>query len=308
MEKLGFVYKRLDDDCLEDVQYLFRIVFNKTQTISYIKNKYNTSYLGVKYICHIAYFKDKPVAFYGAIPQKFSSTSSSILVAHACDSFTVKEFQNKGLHYNLALLSYELMKVEGIKFVYAYHSENTYFSTKKLGWLEHKKMQRFHFGINTFPLSKGIKKLHLEKKYQKICSVYLTKFQNSKNYSNSLYTNRFLQEYDRDFIQYKNSFNKHYFIELNDCNFWIKIDSVLHIGFFRTTSNENFKKALRKLKTIAFFLGITEILFQVLIDSKEYQLLSKLQTPKESWLVGYLPFQSINLEEFEFNYADLDTF
>ncbi len=306
MEKLNFNYKRLDDDGLKDVQYLFLTVFSKKKTLSYIKNKYNTSYLGLKYICYLAYYDNKPVAFYGAIPQKFTSNSSSILVAHACDSFTLKEFQGKGLHYNLALKSYELMKSEGIKFVYAYHSENTYFSTKKLGWLEYKSMQRFHFKIMTLPLARVIKKLHLEKAYQKVCSVYLRKYQNVPNPDIS--SDRLMQEYNTDFIQYKNSFNEHYFIQLHNCNFWIKIDAVLHVGFFTSDTDENFKKAIRKLKKIAFYLGINEILFQVLIDCTENQFLSKLETAKPSWLIGYLPFEDINLDDLEFNYADLDTF
>lgn len=306
MKNLDFTYKRLDDDSLKDVQYLFLEVFDKKKSIRYIKNKYNTSYLGLKNICYLAYYDNKPVAFYGAIPQKFTSNSSSILVAHACDSFTLKEFQNKGLHYNLAVKSYELMKAEGIKLVYAYHSENTYFSTKKLCWLEHKKMQRFHFNIPTLPLAKGIKKLHLENIYQKICSIYLKKHQ--KFNDTTISSDKLKQEYNNNFIQYKNSFNDHYFIQLNNCNFWIKIEAVLHVGFFTSDSHENFKKAIRKLKKIALCLGINEILFQVLIDSKEYQLLSKVETAKPSWLVGYLPFDTINLDDLEFNYADLDTF
>ena len=308
MEGLHFTYKRLDDSCLADVQYLFLTVFNKKKTIPYIKNKYDTSYLGVKYICYIAYHDDKPVAFYGAIPQKFSSKSTSILVAHACDSFTLNNYQKKGLHYNLALKTYELMKSEGIKFVYAFHSENTYFSTKKLGWLEYKKMQRFQFTIATFPIAKLIKKLHLDKIYLHFCTSFLKKHSNT-NHDNIVFSSQKFKQYNQsDFINYKNGFNKHFMITLYGCCLWIKIDAILHVGFFTSTTDENFKKAITKLKKIAFFLGINEILFQVLIDSKEYQLLSQIETPKDSWLIGYLPFETINLDDLEFNYADLDTF
>lgn len=306
MDDLQFTYKRLDDHLFEDVQFLFLTVFNKKKSITYLKNKYNTSYLGSKFICYLAYHNNQPVAFYGAIPQQFTSNSKSILVAHACDSFTLKNFQGKGLHYNLAIKSYELMKAEGIKLVYAYHSENTYFSTKKLGWLEHKNMKRFHFYIHTIPLAKIIQKLNLERIYTKFCAVYLKKYLNSKETDSS--SNKFKQEYNKDFIKYKDGFNSHYFIQLNSCSFWIKVDAVLHVGFFTCDSDENFKKAISKLKKIAFFLGVNEILFQVLEDSKEFQFLSKLEKGKLSWLIGYLPFDTINLNDIEFNYADLDTF
>lgn len=306
MENLNFTYKRLSEGNFKDLQYLFLNVFNKKKTIHYLKNKYNTSYLGIKNICFLAYHNDKPVAFYGAIPQKFTSNSSTILVAHACDSFTLKEYQNKGLHYNLALKSYELMRTEGIKMVYAYHSENTYYSTKKLSWLEHKKMQRFHFRIATLPLAKIAKKTRLNSLYQNICGNYLRRFETLYIIPDS--SNKFKQNYDSDFLHYKNNFNQHYFIKLHDYKFWIKIDSVLHVGFFSSKSDQDFELALKKLKKISAVLGINEILFQVVIDSKEYEILSKIKTTKPSWLIGYLPFEPINMENFEFNYADLDTF
>lgn len=306
MEQLDFTYKRLDDHCIKDVQYLFLKVFNKKKSATYIKNKYNTTYLGIKNICFIAYHNSMPVAFYGAIPQKFATHSSSILVAHACDSFTLPEYQKKGLHYNLALKSYELMKSEGIQFVYAYHSENTYFSTKKLNWLEHKKMERFHLKISTIPLAKIVKKTHLHSFYKKICDLSFNRFLSPNKYL--LSTNTYKQIYNEDYIRYKNGFNTHYLIELNKCIFWIKVDAVLHVGFFSSNSEEEFKKAIKKLKKIASLLGINEILFQVLADSKEHHLLSKITEAKPSWLIGYLPFESINIDNFEFNYADLDTF
>ena len=303
---LDFTYKRLNDDCLKDVQFLLREVFNKRKTISYIKNKYDTSYLGCKYICYIAYYNNKPVAFYGAIPQKFTINATSILVAHACDSFTLKEFQKKGLHYNLALKTYELMKAEGIKMVYAYHSENTYHSTKKLGWLEHKRMHRFHFKTITFPVARIAKYVNLDKLYQIVCRNYLKTIETKHSVSDT--SNKFKQNYNSDFINYKNSFNQHFFIKLHDCIFWIKIDSVLHVGFFTFNCQKKIELALKKLKRIAILLGINEILFQVVIDSNEYKILKKIKASKPSWLIGYLPFESLNIEDFEFNYADLDTF
>ena len=38
MKNLDFTYKRLDDDSLKDVQYLFLEVFDKKKSIRYIKN------------------------------------------------------------------------------------------------------------------------------------------------------------------------------------------------------------------------------------------------------------------------------
>lgn len=79
-------------------------------SLTYLKNKYNTTYVGVEFICSIAYHNKTPVAFYGAIPQKFSNSDSTLLVAHACDSFTIKKYQGQCIHYQLVKLSYRSMK------------------------------------------------------------------------------------------------------------------------------------------------------------------------------------------------------
>lgn len=71
----------------------------------------------------------------------------------------------------------------------------------------------------------------------------------------------------------------------------------------------NFKNAIGQLKKIAFLLGSSKILFQVSTNAKMYGFLQEVASPKESWLIGYLPFEdSIDLNELEFTYADLDIF
>jgi len=298
--------KRLEEKDFPAVKEIFWKVFHKKVSLSYLKNKYNTSYLGVKYICSIAYKGKIPVAFYGAIPQKFSNHSQEILVAHACDSFTLKECQGQGLHFQLATISYELMKENNIKFVYAYHSDNTYHSTKKLGWKEHIHMQRFHVKVPTLPISKILNKLGSNSFYTLFFSEKISKEALEKLQSNS---SQFRQKFTKSFIDYKNSFNNHFFIELYDCVFWVKIQSIMNIGLVQAPSETSLKKATRKLRRIAFFLGIKELLFQIDSATPVASYLTKIVVPKKSWLIGYLDFDpTINLEEFLFTYADLDTY
>ena len=70
--------KQVDDSDLPAIKSLFLKVFNKKVSLKYVKNKYNTSYLGIKYICTIAYHNITPVAFYGAIPQEFKNKNKVI--------------------------------------------------------------------------------------------------------------------------------------------------------------------------------------------------------------------------------------
>ena len=123
------------------------------------------------------------------------------------------------------------------------------------------------------------------------------------------HTNKFQQFLTPDFINYKNSFNDHYFIESESCVFWVKVSAIMMVGLFHAPSEYALQKVIQKLKRKAFFLGINEILFQVDPASKMASQLKSIASPKESWLVGYLDFDpEINIRDFMFTYSDLDTF
>ena len=299
--------KRVDNNDFPAIKELFWKVFKKKVSLSYLQNKYNTSYLGVKYICSIAYHNEIPVAFYGAIPQKFKNKDSEIFVAHACDSYTLPAHQRKGLHYELAKFAYVIMKENNMKYVYAFHSENTYYSTKKLGWKEHKRMQRFHIKVPTIPVGKVLNKLHATNIYDAFFTQNVSQEAIKKLTTN--HKEKFQLQVTKDFINYKNSFKNHYCVAIEGCVFWLKIQAIIHVGQFYAPSEKALQKAIKKLKQKAFFLGITELLFQVDSDSNMAKQLQTITQPQESWLVGYLDFDpKINLKDFIFTYSDLDTF
>lgn len=304
-----YTYKRLEENDLVHVQYLFLKVFKNKLSLTYLKNKYDTSIFGMKYICTIAFDDKKPIAFYGAIPQGFRINNHSFFVAQGCDSITLPQYQKQGLHYNLALKAYEIMKEKKVKFVYSFLNENSYYSTKKLGWKAPIKMKRFHLNIPTLPISRITNKLGLQKLYIPLVDFFLNQYAvnhlseidtlNKKNGNN----------YSEGFFIYKNSFNKHYLLKLHQCFFWVKVKAILEVGFFVANSKSDFKNAIGQLKKLAFLMGCNEILFQVSTNSKMYEFLQEIANPKESWLVGYLPFEdSIDMNQLEFTYADLDTF
>jgi GNAT superfamily N-acetyltransferase len=299
--------KRVDNSDFPAIKELFWKVFKKKVSLQYLENKYDTSYVGIKYICSIAYYDDIPVAFYGAIPQKFTNNERELFVAHACDSYTLPNHQRKGLHNALAKFAYEIMKENDIKYVYAFHSENTYRSTKKLGWKEHERLQRFHIKVNTLPIGKVFNKFRQNHFYdvffkQKFSQEAIIKL-------NTEHTEKYQIQFTKVFVDYKNSFKSHHCVEIEGCVFWLKIQAIIHVGKFYAPSSEALQKAIKKLKRKAFFLGITEFLFQVDADSTMAKQLQTITQPKESWLAGYLDFNpDIDLKDFIFTYSDLDTF
>ncbi|MBL4670068.1 MAG: GNAT family N-acetyltransferase [Flavobacteriales bacterium] len=309
MGNTNYHYFQFKEKHIKDAQYIFKNAFNYIVSESFIKNKYDTSHLGIESISTIAYDKDKPIAFYGAIPQLFTNKKESFLIAHACDSYTLSEYQKQGLHYNLALKSYEIMQQNNVKMVYAFHSENTFYSTKKLNWKEHENLVRFHIKTKNISSSKIYNKLGfnniLHTKALKLLRPYL--IENTKN--PFFKTNFFHQKYHSEFYNYKNGFNNHFLIEIEGCIFYLKFNSIINVGFFDFDTEQNFKLGIEKLKILISKIGFNEILFQVNFHSKQHDALLKIARPFPSWLVGYLSFdEKINISEFRFNFADLDTF
>lgn len=298
--------KYLENSDFSALQFLFKKVFQKKVSVDFLINKYNSTYLKLPHIATIAYCENIPVAFYGAIPQKFTNTNESVFIAHACDSITLKEHQRKGLHFELAKLSYKRMQELEIQFVYAFHSENTFLSTQKLGWKNRNHLARFHFKIKTIPLAKVLNKLKLNFIYKLFLNSSLT---NKKLQKFNKKPTTYLQNKSADFFEYKNSFSNHYFIEICNCLFWIKIEGIMKVGLVTISNQNDFNKAIKKLKSKCFFSGINEILFQVDANSEEYFALKKLEKPQQSWPLGYLLFnKECEIKNFRFSYSDLDTF
>lgn len=305
----SFTFKPYSNKYVSDLQNIFWTSFRKKMPVDYLLAKYDTSAFGFSPVATIAYEKQKVVAFYGAIPQLFGKNNSQFMVAHACDSFTDTNYHRRGLHHNLAKLSYELMVKQNIKMVYAYHSENTFRSTKKLNWKEHITMSRFHIKNKTLPIAKIYDKVLSKSQRANSIGRKLKKHLAHVDHLPFIKDGRAHQIYSADFLSYKDSFNQHFVLELNGCLFYLKFDVIIKIGCFFYDDIEQLKMALIKLQSIQKNLGYTEILFQVDTSSQQYEDLKTILKPLPSWKVGYLAFDSkLKIEEFTFNYADLDTF
>ena len=307
--KRNYTFKRLEDKDIKNLQYIFWKAFRKRISAAHLQKKYDTSYIGVKYTCCIAYDKQLPIAFYGNIPQKFCSNNDSLLTSQVCDSFTIPQYQKQGLHYTLALQSYDIMRENGLKFAFAFHSENTYYSSKKLDWLDYGRMQRFHLYPTTVPISKAANKLGLRKYYYHILKPFLHSYQHPNIENPEIDDHFYAQQYSEGFYHHRESYNEHISISLNECVFWLKIDSIMRIGFFDAQNAEQLKGALKMLKSLCSKMGVSEILFQSFPNTKQANLLKQFIEPQESWIIGYFPFDnSFDINQLRINFGDFDTF
>ncbi|MFZ5551546.1 MAG: GNAT family N-acetyltransferase [Bacteroidota bacterium] len=293
----AFHYKIYSPGDAVHVRDLFLRVFRKKVSVEYIQNKYHTFYCPLSPVATIAFLENEPVAFYGALPVRINNGSETFFAAHACDSITLKQHRGKGLHYNLALLSYEEMKKQGIKFVFAMHSENTLKATGKLNWQKGEHLSRFHIKTGNLFSSLFIRR-QKEKEEPELRNTFRNPLHHSGMYIN----------YDAEYLRYK-SFSGSRFIKLENSITWIRGHRDLWTGSINGISNENSEKVLEEIKHFASVHGYREVIFQVSKNTELHNLLSRHLTPEESFPLGYLSFdKAINPAELKLNFSDLDTF
>jgi hypothetical protein len=210
----------------------------------------------------------------------------------------------------LALKAYDLMRREGVRFVYAYHSENTFHSCKKLDWQLAFTMKGFLIKTNTVPIAKAVRKIgRLKSRYDDYVLGVLKSFETSQNdFENSNSDSGLYHIYNLDFFSYK-CFTDNLISELESVKFWLNISSRISVGDVRFNSEKDLVNGIEALKKLANKLGLNEILFQTTPGTNLEQVLSKRYDGFESWKVGYCMFdKDMEMGEFRSNFGELDTF
>ena len=310
VENAPYRTEQLDDSNLKDVHFLYEKIFKQHISIDNLAKKYDTSYTGISHVTFLAYDGEKPIAFYGALPQRMNYNGESILAVHTCDSLTLPEYQRKGLHKMLALKAYDLMRKEGVRFVYAFHSENTFHSCKKLDWKLTYSIKGFLIKTTNIPVAKAVRKFKpliepFDNYARNVLAPYLieaNQFENS-NESEGLY-----HDYNAAFFNYK-CFTNNFIIQIENVNFWLNVTSRVSVGDVLFETESDLLNGIEKLRKLTSKLGLNEILFQTTPGTRIEQILSKHFTGFESWKVGYYLFDNqIDIDQLKVNYGDLDTF
>jgi len=110
------------------------------------------------------------------------------------------------------------------------------------------------------------------------------------------------------YFSYKSFYNNH-LIELGGKTSWIKIDGALLIGDIELITQNEVEKMIRKIKSLAFWLGCNKVIFPVSKDTNWDNLLGGKVDGEEGIYVGDLDLQSgLPLEKFKYVFADFDTF
>lgn len=134
MENL--VIRRYESVDLPKLLALSRDIYGDILNISNIEQKFDTSYSGHDIIGYVALDGDVLAAFYGVFPCVLHVDGHLVLGAQSGDTVTNASYRGRGLFIELAKLTYEAAKKEGIKVVYGFPSPSSLPGFKKhLNWI-----------------------------------------------------------------------------------------------------------------------------------------------------------------------------
>ena len=299
-------FQRFSRDYIQSFVELFSDSFGKVIDGKKVLDKYDTASFGASYIGYIVFHEERPIAYYGVIPFTLNYEGEEILVAQSADTMTHPQYQGKGLFTTLARMTFELAAREGVKFIYGWPNQNSYYGFKnKLNWDELGNMQVFRFPVMTLPLAKASWKL---KALRPLYDWYSARILNllTRSTSDVLTTPEGTVMRNSAYLTYKKNLGSKV-RAINDSIVWMRIDYRLKVGDLQMSGD--FDNLWRKLKKLSFWLGITDLEFIVAPGSKWYRLLSEAH-PSED----HLPLMYLLLDEkyllgtTNFTGGDYDTF
>jgi GNAT superfamily N-acetyltransferase len=311
MEPTPYRIARLTDDCLPDVQRLLREVFGKRVSLAYLRRKYDTSHTGVQYMSSIAYDGERPIAFYGTVPQLMDAPQGEQLIAcHAADLMTLEAYQRRGLHQQLAQAAYAWMRAADVAVVYGFLSESSYHSSKKLGWQEGGTMRGYAVSAASLPLAKVLRRLPVVRDWQVARTRRLLQrwAVSPAEFGNSQTGEGITVAYSPAFFASK-SFHDNYWVALAGVKFWLSIDAIVRVGDVHFEQADDFARGLGELQRVCRRLGYGQILFQTFKGSRLDIALAAQHQGFESWQLGYLALRAgVDFAAYRPNYGDQDSF
>jgi GNAT superfamily N-acetyltransferase len=289
---------------LRDLVYLFGSAFKKKLGQEYFKKKYDTAYTGVPAAAYLAYKENDVAAFYGAIPQLWAGKERTIKVGHACEFITHPSHQRKGLNTRLAGATAERMQQSGVELMYAFHSDQTHRAAKKSAWSDIGQMYVWEMMTHKLPISQIKHRLRLPTSaLQKIRAEFdevVTPRTDDSRITETL----------SDALRNYRSFTNNCLVQIKDVQFWLKLDAILHVGWFNAPDAGALQSALNTLSEFCKKKGIAKISFHVDGSGVNYAQLQELNCEfKPSWVIGGLELvEGLPLKQFQFDYRNFDTF
>lgn len=307
-----YTIERLCKDKFDDLDKLHRAIYKKPHTPGYFAKKYNTAYTGAEYIGYIAYNnKHEPIAFYGVIPYFIRYEDEIYLAAQSADNITHPAYRFKGLFVQLANLTFELAREEGICLVFGFPNQNALHGfLVKLKWHLTEMLDCYSLPVGMLPMENMARKIPPTRKlYQKYQQHVLKKYLvNAKGIENSVFKDQFAGVNRNGHYLHYRAYHDTQVIKLGKAYLWVKIKNGLIIGDINC-EREDFDGMMQQLYKLAFRLGVHRIQFHTSHQTHLATLFSERYEGEPSYYVLFKDLGSgIPLDRIKFTYADIELF
>lgn len=312
IEKNGYYIERLSKQNLGALAKLHNAIYKKPHSANYFIRKYDTAYTGVSNVGYVAFnHEHTPVAFYGVIPCFLRYNGQLFLAAQSADSLIHPNYGFKGLFVQLANLTVDLCREEGVSLIFGFPSQTSLHGfLVKLKWQLTEMMDCYTIPIGMLPIEGIVRRLpYINRAYQKYQHNVLKKYiVPQKGIENSVFKDGFAGlNRNAHYLNYRAYDNTHV-IKAGKALLWIKIGEGLTIGDMKCCPKD-FDEAMDELYKIAFRLGIKQIHFHASHQTELSGLFAERYEIMPSFYVIFKDLGArIPFDKIKFTYADTDTF
>jgi len=307
-----YTIERLCKNRFDDLDKLQRAIYRKPHAPGYFAKKYNTAYTGVENVGYLAYNdKHEPIAFYGVIPYFIRYRDQLYLAAQSADNMTHPTYRFKGLFVQLANLTFDLAREEGISLIFGFPNQNALHGfLVKLKWHLTEMMDCYNIPVGIPPLENLARKMPITRNmYQKYQQQVLKKYLvNAKGIENSVFKDDFAGvNRNSHYLNYR-GYHDTRVLKLGKAYLWVKIRNGLIIGDV-TCEREDFYDMMQQLHKLALKLGVHRIQFHTSHQTHLANLLAEKYESIPSYYVLFKDLSSgIPLDRIKFTYADIELF
>ncbi len=305
---------RITESNVADLGVIFKDAFGQDLQHEKFLKKQKTGLFGDEFVGYIAYDQfNSPAAFYGVYSCQIEYNGKFFLAAQSGDTMTHSEHTGKGLFTQLATRTYEYCKENGFHCVFGFPNENSFPGfIKRLGWSHFDNLTPYLIRVKCIPWVRIKNTLKIPQSiHNKWCRFVLKTLKEGKPFKSSCLTSETpVIDHSKDFFEYK-TYEENFLIQVKGKNVWVKFDDTfLLIGDLEKCSEEEFLVVIRKLKRIAFWMGLPHLRFHACSDTWGERIFKKYGSQMEvSYPVGGINFTGeIPIEKMKFTAADNDTF
>lgn len=311
MENQTIRFEQVNDTHIEAIQQLYQKVYNRPISAETLRNKYDSFTEVKEWIACIAFADDEPVAFSGIVVIPAIYDGQRVLSGQIADSMTVPDFRAKGLFTSIINRCIELLRKNGVQFVWGYANQNSEVAVlKKLDFVYNQRFTAFLLNNGDSVFNKIRTKLNPSKAQKRVQRI-LARFNQTELGSSSL-----ASKYDRiqidkspEYLSYKfKNGSKVYSIE--GVKFWINVKRHLLIGDIEYEHRAELEKAMKTLLELITKYKLGGVHFHAIEPSEVGEVMKSYGAITiQSWSLCYRNIScEFPLEKLGFTFADIDTF